>query len=222
MTRRRVKLTEVVKIIREAKCPMCGTEDAYIGLNTVECPNPQCSKYEPALSGAGSMQQGPKYPGYPDWYEPGKDYNVGGRSSFKSNVKRKAARLYGNWEHIIDKVNGQGTVDKILDELYEKGWGEGYAAEEIGFFYDLATGGIGSGTPQSLSAYGIDLGLPGRSIQRAYDYPGGLDKKDWEQNIFKGKESVPIDVWKAQGGDPDNVADNFIEPHVPIFRPFRQ
>jgi hypothetical protein len=32
-------------LILEGKCPFCGSQ-AYIGLNTVECTNPKCSKYK--------------------------------------------------------------------------------------------------------------------------------------------------------------------------------
>ncbi len=36
-------------VLAEAKCPLCGTDGAYVGLNDVECPNQKCSKYEPNL-----------------------------------------------------------------------------------------------------------------------------------------------------------------------------
>jgi len=34
----------------ETKCPYCGTEGAYQGFTTVECPNPNCGHYKPSKS----------------------------------------------------------------------------------------------------------------------------------------------------------------------------
>lgn len=37
-------------LLLEEKCPLCGTDGAYIGLNDVECPNPNCDRFTPSLA----------------------------------------------------------------------------------------------------------------------------------------------------------------------------
>lgn len=56
MTKKTPRLTEVFRrrLMREAKCPRCGTDGAYVGLNDVECTNPNCDKYKANTSGPTS------------------------------------------------------------------------------------------------------------------------------------------------------------------------
>lgn len=35
-------------LLREAKCPSCGSDDAYVGFSAIECPNKRCMHYSPA------------------------------------------------------------------------------------------------------------------------------------------------------------------------------
>jgi hypothetical protein len=37
-------------LLREAKCPKCGTDGAYVGLNDVECPNPKCANFKKGVA----------------------------------------------------------------------------------------------------------------------------------------------------------------------------
>ena len=39
------RLTEVFRSLLEATCPLCGSNGAYEGFNSVECPNPSCKNY---------------------------------------------------------------------------------------------------------------------------------------------------------------------------------
>jgi len=47
-------ITENIKenngLILETKCPKCGAEGAYLGLNTIECPNNLCAYYKKLAS----------------------------------------------------------------------------------------------------------------------------------------------------------------------------
>jgi len=35
----------ISRILMEVRCPACGTERAYVGFSSVECPNPLCQHY---------------------------------------------------------------------------------------------------------------------------------------------------------------------------------
>ena len=37
----------VRSVLKESICPVCGSKGAYIGLNTVECPNKSCARFSP-------------------------------------------------------------------------------------------------------------------------------------------------------------------------------
>jgi hypothetical protein len=46
------KLRSIIKecLLLEEKCPLCGTDGAYVGLNDVECPNPKCQRFHPSMN----------------------------------------------------------------------------------------------------------------------------------------------------------------------------
>lgn len=46
------KLREaIIRLLTEATCPGCGAPDAYIGMNDVECHNPQCRYFSKKQAG---------------------------------------------------------------------------------------------------------------------------------------------------------------------------
>jgi hypothetical protein len=39
-------IKEELSLLAESRCPVCGAEGAYVGLNDVECVNPSCTHYK--------------------------------------------------------------------------------------------------------------------------------------------------------------------------------
>lgn len=51
-------IKEELSLLTESRCPVCGTEGAYVGLNDVECVNPRCTHYaKPAPSHNGGIRE---------------------------------------------------------------------------------------------------------------------------------------------------------------------
>jgi len=54
-----IRLNEVYKTLNEVDCPRCNDPNAYVGMNDVECPNPDCTSYNPGVpAGLGGEGQG--------------------------------------------------------------------------------------------------------------------------------------------------------------------
>ena len=53
-------------LLKEEKCPYCGTPDAYVGVTRVECKNPKCSFYVPPPYGGEKLVARLEYGGHGD------------------------------------------------------------------------------------------------------------------------------------------------------------
>ena len=49
---------QIRALLKEVACPGCGNPDAYIGMNDVKCPNPDCKFYEDCPACGGQTQSG--------------------------------------------------------------------------------------------------------------------------------------------------------------------
>lgn len=150
-------LLENLRRITEAKCPGCGHDGAYIGLNSVECSNPSCKFFDKKMGGDQPKSKTP-----PEW---------------RKKVEDGATRYLGpKWKEAIDKHQGwQGAADWLIDQLYKRNWNEGDAAGEIGFFYELAK----DGTPVNAGHYKHAQIVKGKvTLKPGYDMDTGDERPD--------------------------------------------
>lgn len=85
-------------------------------------------------------------------------------TSYRNNVGKAATKIFGkDWEQTIEKVYGNGAVNRMFNDLWKNFWTDHEALGEVGHFFDAARQALdGDGR----SDYNLHIGP-------RWDVPGG-------------------------------------------------
>lgn len=188
---KKVKLAEVFRFLREAKCPHCGDPNAYVGLNKVECDACGGDPERAKQMKAGSSATPASSPGgYVSPYRALWNHFSKSRQEYEKSVGGALDRVLGKaWRQVIDRIWGQGEADKAFDNLWKNNWTDYEGAEELAGRVDSAYNVTGANSAKDF------LALPQADLDDA-----GVDYPDDSGDLFSDPDKCPLDDFVTSPG----------------------